>query len=74
MRRYTVVVHPAEEGGYWVDAPAIPGCYSQGETVEEALESIREAIEAHLVSLREDGQSIPEERGLVVQQVEVVAA
>jgi antitoxin HicB len=74
MRRYTVVVHPAEEGGYWVDAPAIPGCYSQGETVEEALESIREAIEAHLVALREDGQSIPEERGLVVQQVEVVAA
>jgi predicted RNase H-like HicB family nuclease len=74
MRRYTVVVHPAEEGGYWVDAPALPGCYSQGETVEEALESIRQAIEAHLVALREDGQSIPEERGLVVQQVEVVAA
>jgi predicted RNase H-like HicB family nuclease len=74
MRRYTVVVHPAEEGGYWVDAPALPGCYSQGETVEEALESIREAIEAHLEVIREEGKPIPEEAGLVVQQVEVAVA
>jgi predicted RNase H-like HicB family nuclease len=74
MRRYTVVVHPAEEGGYWVDAPALPGCYSQGETVEEALESIREAIEAHLEVIREEGKPIPEEEGLVVQQVEVAVA
>jgi predicted RNase H-like HicB family nuclease len=71
MRRYTVVVHPAEEGGYWVDLPALPGCFSQGETVEEALESVREAIEAHLAAIREDGQRIPEEHGLLVQQVEV---
>jgi HicB-like antitoxin of HicAB toxin-antitoxin system len=48
MRDYTVILHPAEEGGYWVDVPALPGCYSQGETEEEALVRIREAIEAHI--------------------------
>jgi predicted RNase H-like HicB family nuclease len=74
MRRYTVVVHPAEEGGYWVDVPALPGCYSQGETTEEALVGIREAIEAHIEAIREEGQPIPDERDFVIQQVEVIAA
>jgi len=45
---YTVIMHPAEEGGYWVAVPALPGCYSQGESVGEALDGIKEAIEAHL--------------------------
>jgi predicted RNase H-like HicB family nuclease len=43
-----VVIHPAEEGGYWAEVPALPGCYSQGETREEILANIREAIECHL--------------------------
>ena len=43
-----VIIHPAEEGGFWAEVPALPGCYSQGETVEEMLENIREAIECHL--------------------------
>ncbi len=45
---YTVMVHKAEEGGYWVEVPVLPGCFSQGETVEEALENVREAIQVHL--------------------------
>ncbi|MBU0567261.1 type II toxin-antitoxin system HicB family antitoxin, partial [bacterium] len=40
---YTVVLHPAEEGGYWVEVPALPGCYSQGETPEETMANAREA-------------------------------
>lgn len=68
---YTVIVHKAGEGGYWVEVPALPGCFSQGETVEEALENVREAIESHLLALREDGQEIPEEEGLLVGRVEV---
>lgn len=32
MRKYKVILHSAEEGGYWVEVPALPGCYSQGET------------------------------------------
>jgi predicted RNase H-like HicB family nuclease len=43
-----VVVHEAEEGGYWGEVPALPGCASQGETVEELVENLREAIEGYL--------------------------
>lgn len=39
-----VRVHEAEEGGYWVEVPALPGCVSQGETLDEALANVREAI------------------------------
>jgi predicted RNase H-like HicB family nuclease len=43
-----VVVHPAEEGGFWAEVPALPGCVSQGETLEETLSNVREAAEAWL--------------------------
>ena len=39
-----VVVHPAEEGGFWAEVPALPGCVSEGETREETLANIREAV------------------------------
>ena len=68
---YTVIIHKAEEGGYWAEVPALPGCYSQGETVEEALKNVREAIEAHLQALREEGQEIPGEGEVLLARVEV---
>jgi Uncharacterized conserved protein len=43
-----VVVHPAREGGYWAEVPALPGCASQGETMAELLDNVREAIDAWL--------------------------
>jgi predicted RNase H-like HicB family nuclease len=43
-----VVLHEAEEGGFWAEVPAIPGCASQGETFEELLQNIHEAIEGCL--------------------------
>jgi len=43
-----VIVHEAEEGGYWAEVPAIPGCATQGETVEELMKNVREAIEGCL--------------------------
>ena len=43
-----VIVHPAEEGGYWAEVPAIPGCATQGESMEELLENLHEAIEGCL--------------------------
>jgi predicted RNase H-like HicB family nuclease len=43
-----VVVHDAEEGGYWAEVPAIPGCATQGETFEELLQNIYEAVEGCL--------------------------
>lgn len=43
-----VIVHDAEEGGYWAEVPSIPGCATQGETFEELLQNLYEAIEACL--------------------------
>lgn len=43
-----VVVHEAEEGGYWAEVPSIPGCATQGESFEELLENLYEAIEGCL--------------------------
>jgi predicted RNase H-like HicB family nuclease len=43
-----VIIHEAEEGGYWAEVPAIPGCATQGETFEELLENLYEAIEGCL--------------------------
>ena len=71
---YTVIVHTAEEGGYWVEVPVLPGCFSQGETIDAALVNIREAIELHIESLKEDGQKAPQDSGFVIGRVEVTAA
>ena len=48
IMKFRVVLEEAEEGGYVVYVPALPGCVSQGETKEEALENIKEAIEVYL--------------------------
>jgi len=51
--------------------PALPGCFFQGETVEEALKNVIEAIEAHLQVLREEGQEFPGEGEVLLAKVEV---
>ena len=45
-----VLLHSAEEGGFWAEVPALPGCFSQGETVEELRANVREAIEGWLLA------------------------
>ena len=62
-RTYMVWIMPGEpdEGGYWVEVPALRGCYTQGETVEEALCNVKEAIEGHILSLMDEGIPVPEE-------------
>ena len=64
---YSVVVHQAEEGGFWVEVPALPGCYSQGETVDEALVNVREAIALYLDVLRDEGRDAPRDADVVYQ-------
>ena len=49
-----VIIHKAEEGGYWAEVPALKGCFSQGETLEETKANIREAIEGYLEAVQED--------------------
>jgi predicted RNase H-like HicB family nuclease len=64
MRRYTIVLIPdADEGGYTVTVPSLPGCVTEGDTFEEALENAREAITVHLEALAADGEPLPEEQG-----------
>jgi len=58
--KYRVVLELQEEGGYTVYVPSLPGCVSQGETSEEALVNIKEAIEVYLESLRERRIPLPQ--------------
>jgi predicted RNase H-like HicB family nuclease len=46
--RIKIIIHEAEEGGYWAEVPAIPGCATQGETFEELLKNLSEAVEGCL--------------------------
>lgn len=59
--KYTVIFEPAEEGGYVVHVPVLPGCTTQGETFEEAKQMAKDAIKAYISVLQEDGEPIPVE-------------
>ena len=62
MRKYTIILHPEpEEGGYSVIVPALPGCVTQGETVEQCIERAKEAIAGYIESLEAAGEPVPEE-------------
>ena len=67
--KFKVIIQEAEEGGYIVSCPALPGCHSQGETIEEALENIKEAIIGCLESLAEERMKQLGEKGRVVEVV-----
>ena len=59
---FTIILHPeSEDGGYSVTVPALPGCYSQGDTIEDAIARAKEAIQLHIEGLVEDGEPIPVE-------------
>jgi predicted RNase H-like HicB family nuclease len=58
--KYKIVLEPQGEGGYTVYVPILPGCVSQGETVEEALANVKEAIIVYLESLKERGIALPQ--------------
>ena len=69
---YSIIVHSAEEGGYWTEVPALPGCYSQGENLPEALSNVTEAIRLYVEVLQEEGKSVPRD-DQVVYKVTVAA-
>ena len=64
---YSAVFRNAEEGGFWVEVPALPGCYSQGESIEESLRNVREAIELYLEVLGGEGRDAPLDSEVVYQ-------
>ena len=57
-----VIIYPGEDGFWVAECPSLPGCISQGQTRTEAIANIREAIEAYVAVLEEDGLDVPEER------------
>ena len=59
--KFTVILSPEADGGYSVVCPAVPGCVSEGDSLDEALENIGEAILLCLEVRKEDGQPVPQE-------------
>ena len=55
MSNFAVVIHQEAAGGFWGEVPALPGCYSQGETVQDLLANLREAIAGTLEVMKEEG-------------------
>ncbi len=66
---FKVFLEPDETGGFVVTCPSLPGCYSQGDTVEEALTNIREAIIVCLDDLREQNLPVPNPNNTLVGSV-----
>ncbi len=66
--RYPVVIHKDPESDYGVTVPDLPGCFSAGETLDEALQEAAEAIECHLEALLLDGEPIPPPKSIELHQ------
>ena len=67
--RFTVVFEQEADGGYVVTVPALPGCVSEGDTRDEAVVNIREAIEAYVEALRKAGDPVPNDVGCETVEV-----
>lgn len=71
---FTMLFEPAEEGGYVVTCPALPGLVTEGDTMEEAREMAEDALRGYLESLLEDGESIPSDKTPIAEPIEVALA
>lgn len=69
---YTVILEREEDGGYHAFCPALKGCHTQGDTIEQALERVREAIEVYIEDLKAEGEPIPTE-DILIKSVKVAA-
>ncbi|MCD6406889.1 type II toxin-antitoxin system HicB family antitoxin [Candidatus Aerophobetes bacterium] len=69
--RFTIVVERDEDEIYIASCPALQGCYSQGDTYEEAVENIRDAIRLHIEARREVGEPIPIETAIDKVEIDV---
>ena len=68
---YIILIHKSEEGGYWSEVPSLPGCFSQGDTIEETIQQTREAIELHIAVLKEDHVDIPHDEEFIISTVKI---
>jgi antitoxin HicB len=70
--RYTVLFEPAEEGGFIVTCPALPGLVTEGDTLEEARAMAEDAIRAYIESLRKDHLPIPSDKAPMKEEIRVL--
>ena len=70
-RSYTVIYEADPEGGFVASVPALPGCYSQGDSLEETKKNITEAIELYIETLHDENLVPPVEKNIVQGRVEV---
>jgi predicted RNase H-like HicB family nuclease len=64
--KFKVKLEECEEGGYAIWVPALPGCFSQGETIDECMKNIREAIELYLESMEDEDKP---KKGILVKEI-----
>jgi len=64
---YTLHIEPAEEGGYIAYLPALPGCQTQGETLDEVIAMAKDAVAGYLELLQDEGKSFPVETHAPIQ-------
>lgn len=71
---FTMLFEPAEEGGYVVTCPALPGLVTEGDTMEEARRMAEDALRGYLESLRQDGLAIPADKTPITEPIEIALA
>lgn len=71
---FTMLFEPAEEGGYVVTCPALPGLVTEGDTMEEARHMAEDALRLYVETLIEDGLPIPSDKILIAQPIEIAVA
>ena len=69
--QFIAVFEKNEDGGYTVTVPSLPGCISEGDTFDEALNNIKEAIVLYLEVMKKDKEKIKEEEGIIIAPVKV---
>jgi len=69
--KYTILLEEADEGGYTVTVPVLPGCISEGDTYEEALENIKDAIALYLRAVSKEIEQLRQQRAFRVAEVTV---
>lgn len=72
--KYTVVLERDEDGYFVASVPALPGCFTQGKTLEEVMSNAKEAIELYIEDLKKNSEEVPEDRTQGTMEVEISAS
>ncbi|TSC95775.1 MAG: hypothetical protein CEN88_436 [Candidatus Berkelbacteria bacterium Licking1014_2] len=71
LLKYTILITPQEPRGYLVTVPELPGCFTEGDTIEESFKMASDAIDSYLSVLEQENLPIPEERKTIISTIEL---